>query len=201
MIHELGWLLFFVALIGSVCIHEAGHFVMAKRFGMKATQFFAGFGPTVWSFQRGETEYGIKAIPAGGFVKIIGMTALEEVDPEDEPRAFYKQKAWKRTVVLAAGLVHALRHRAGAVLGGAAAARHQPGRRSPSTQVTCVKATTADTCSAAQPGAGQGRGHPAGRPAGLVRRRRRSRAGPTSARPSPAPGSHPPRSWSRATAS
>ena len=103
MIHELGWLLFFVALIGSVCIHEAGHFVMAKRFGMKATQFFAGFGPTVWSFQRGETEYGIKAIPAGGFVKIIGMTALEEVAPEDEPRAFYKQKAWKRTVVLAAG--------------------------------------------------------------------------------------------------
>ena len=103
MIHELGWLLFFVALIGSVCIHEAGHFVMAKRFGMKATQFFAGFGPTLWSFQRGETEYGVKAIPAGGFVKIIGMTALEEVAPEDEPRAFYKQQAWKRTVVLAAG--------------------------------------------------------------------------------------------------
>jgi membrane-associated protease RseP (regulator of RpoE activity) len=103
MIHELGWLLFFIALIGSVCIHEAGHFLTAKRFGMKATQFFAGFGPTVWSFQRGETEYGIKAIPAGGFVKIIGMTSLEEVAPEDEPRAFYKQKAWKRTIVLAAG--------------------------------------------------------------------------------------------------
>ena len=103
MIHELGWLLFFIALIGSVCIHEAGHFVMAKRFGMKATQFFAGFGPTVWSFQRGETEYGVKAIPAGGFVKIIGMTSLEEIAPEDEPRAFYKQKAWKRTIVLAAG--------------------------------------------------------------------------------------------------
>ncbi|MDX6223126.1 MAG: hypothetical protein QOD91_2180, partial [Frankiales bacterium] len=82
MIHELGWLLFFVALIASVIIHEAGHFVMAKRFGMKATQFFAGFGPTLWSFQRGETEYGVKAIPAGGFVKIIGMTDLEEVTPE-----------------------------------------------------------------------------------------------------------------------
>jgi membrane-associated protease RseP (regulator of RpoE activity) len=103
MIHELGWLLFFVALIVSVCIHEAGHFVMAKRFGMKATQFFAGFGPTLWSFQRGETEYGVKAIPAGGFVKIIGMTDLEEVAPEDEPRAFYRQAGWKRTIVLAAG--------------------------------------------------------------------------------------------------
>jgi membrane-associated protease RseP (regulator of RpoE activity) len=103
MIHELGWLLFFVALITSVVIHEAGHFVTAKQFGMKATQFFAGFGPTLWSFQRGETEYGIKAIPAGGFVKIIGMTDLEEVDPEDEPRAFYRQAGWKRTIVLSAG--------------------------------------------------------------------------------------------------
>ncbi|MDX6255846.1 MAG: hypothetical protein QOJ11_2180 [Frankiales bacterium] len=103
MIRELGWLLFFVALITSVIIHEAGHFVTAKRFGMKATQFFAGFGPTLWSFQRGETEYGVKAIPAGGFVKIIGMTDLEEVAPEDEPRAFYRQAGWKRTIVLGAG--------------------------------------------------------------------------------------------------
>ena len=103
MTHAIGWVLFFVALIVSVCIHEGGHFLTAKRFGMKATQFFAGFGPTLWSFQRGETEYGVKAILAGGYVKIIGMTDLEEVAPEDEPRAFYRQAGWKRTIVLAAG--------------------------------------------------------------------------------------------------
>jgi membrane-associated protease RseP (regulator of RpoE activity) len=99
----LGIVAFVVALLLSVVLHEAGHFVMARRFGMKATQFFVGFGPTLWSRQRGETEYGVKAIPAGGFVKIVGMTPLEEVDPEDEPRAFYRQSAGKKAVVLAAG--------------------------------------------------------------------------------------------------
>lgn len=99
----LGWAVFFVALLVSVMLHEAGHFVTAKRFGMKATQFFVGFGPTLWSRMKGETEYGIKAIPAGGFVKIVGMTPLEDVDPADEPRAFYRQKAVPRAIVLAAG--------------------------------------------------------------------------------------------------
>jgi membrane-associated protease RseP (regulator of RpoE activity) len=103
MIQAVGWLLFFVALIACVLLHEAGHFVTAKAFGMKATQFFAGFGPTLWSVRRGETEYGFKAIPAGGFVKIVGMTPLEDIPSADEPRAFYRQKAWKRTIVLAAG--------------------------------------------------------------------------------------------------
>jgi membrane-associated protease RseP (regulator of RpoE activity) len=103
MIQVFGWLLFFVALIACVLLHEAGHFATAKAFGMKATQFFAGFGPTLWSVRRGETEYGFKAIPAGGFVKIVGMTPLEDIAPGDEPRAFYRQKAWKRTIVLAAG--------------------------------------------------------------------------------------------------
>src|SRR6195952_4277797 len=70
---------------------------------MKATQFFVGFGPTIWSRQKGETEYGLKAIPAGGYVKIIGMTDLEEVDPGDEPRAFYRQPPGKRVIVLVAG--------------------------------------------------------------------------------------------------
>ena len=60
---------------------------------MKATHFFVGFGPTLWSRRRGETEYGVKAIPAGGFVKIVGMTPLEEVEPGDEDRAFWKQPA------------------------------------------------------------------------------------------------------------
>jgi membrane-associated protease RseP (regulator of RpoE activity) len=70
---------------------------------MKATQFFVGFGPTLWSFRRGETEYGVKAVPAGGFVKIIGMTTAEQIEPADEHRAFYRFPAAKRTVVLAAG--------------------------------------------------------------------------------------------------
>jgi membrane-associated protease RseP (regulator of RpoE activity) len=98
-----GILAFVVALLVSVMIHEAGHFVTARRFGMKATHFFVGFGPTLWSTKRGETEYGVKAIPAGGFVKIVGMTPLEEIPPGDEDRAFYKQPAGKRTIVLAAG--------------------------------------------------------------------------------------------------
>ncbi len=98
-----GILAFVVALLLSVMIHEAGHFFTARHYGMKATQFFVGFGPTLWSRTRGETEYGIKAIPAGGFVKIVGMTPLEEVPPGDEDRAFYKQPAGRRTVVLSAG--------------------------------------------------------------------------------------------------
>jgi membrane-associated protease RseP (regulator of RpoE activity) len=99
----IGVLAFVVALLVSVMLHEAGHFVTAKLFGMKATQFFVGFGTTLWSRQRGETEYGIKAIPAGGFVKIIGMTPLEEVPVEDQPRAFINQPGWQRFIVLVAG--------------------------------------------------------------------------------------------------
>jgi membrane-associated protease RseP (regulator of RpoE activity) len=99
----IGVVAFVVALLASVMIHEGGHFYTARRYGMKATQFFVGFGPTLWSTRRGETEYGVKAIPAGGFVKIVGMTPLEQVDPGDEDRAFYKQPAGRRTVVLVAG--------------------------------------------------------------------------------------------------
>jgi membrane-associated protease RseP (regulator of RpoE activity) len=92
-----------VVLLASIMMHEAGHFLTAKHYGMKATRFFLGFGPTLWSFRRGETEYGVKAVPAGGFVKIIGMTPLEEVEPGDEGRAFYRFPAGQRTVVLSAG--------------------------------------------------------------------------------------------------
>lgn len=99
----LGILGFVVALLVSVMLHEAGHFGTARLFGMKATQFFVGFGPTLWSRRKGETEYGVKAIPAGGFVKIVGMTPLEDVEPGDEDRAFYRQSAPKRLVVLVAG--------------------------------------------------------------------------------------------------
>ncbi len=89
------------AFIAMIMLHEFGHFIMAKRAGMKVTEFFVGFGPRLWSVQRGETEYGIKAIPLGGYCKVIGMTNLEEVAPEDEPRA-YRAKRWGPKVVMAA---------------------------------------------------------------------------------------------------
>ena len=105
MSYTLGVVFFVVALLLSVMLHEAGHFFTAKSFGMKASRFFVGFGPTLWSTHRGETEYGVKAIPAGGFVKIVGMTELEEIEPGDEDRAFYRQPAGQRVVVLVAGSV------------------------------------------------------------------------------------------------
>jgi len=100
----IGWVIFLVALLFSVMLHETGHFVLAKKFGMKVTRYFVGFGPTLWSIRRGETEYGIKALPFGGFVKIIGMHSLDDVDdPADEPRSFRRQPAWQRIAVLCAG--------------------------------------------------------------------------------------------------
>src|SRR5216684_2247962 len=100
----IGWVIFIVALLFSVMLHETGHFVTAKKFGMKVTRYFVGFGPTLWSTRRGETEYGIKALPLGGFVKIIGMHSLDDVDdPADEPRSFRRHPAWQRIVVLCAG--------------------------------------------------------------------------------------------------
>ncbi|HEY2277206.1 MAG TPA: site-2 protease family protein [Streptosporangiaceae bacterium] len=99
----LGWVIFVVALLFSVMLHETGHFVAAKKFGMKVTQYFVGFGTTLWSTTRGETEYGIKVLPFGGFVKITGMTSMDEVDPVDEPRSFRQHPAWQRLIVLFAG--------------------------------------------------------------------------------------------------
>ena len=99
----VGVVVFALGILVSVCLHEAGHLLTAKKFGMKATKYFAGFGPTVFSFRRGETEYGLKAIPAGGFVKIVGMTPLEQVGAEDQDRAFWRFPLWQRTVVLVAG--------------------------------------------------------------------------------------------------
>jgi membrane-associated protease RseP (regulator of RpoE activity) len=99
----LGVVIFVVAVLISVILHEAGHFVAAKKFGMKATQFFIGFGPTIWSFHRGETEYGIKALPFGAFVRITGMTTLDEVDAADEPRSMRNKPAWQRAIVMVAG--------------------------------------------------------------------------------------------------
>jgi membrane-associated protease RseP (regulator of RpoE activity) len=99
----IGWIIFLAALLFSIMLHELGHFVTAKKSGMKVTQFFVGFGQTVWSVRRGETEYGVKALPLGGFVKILGMTTLDDVDPADETRTFRRQPAWQRVIVMAAG--------------------------------------------------------------------------------------------------
>lgn len=96
-------LLFLVVIVGSIMIHEAGHFLTARVFGMRAERFFFGFGPTLWSFRRGETEYGVKAIPAGGFVKIAGMHRWEEVPEGTGDRVFYAKPAWQRVIVLVAG--------------------------------------------------------------------------------------------------
>lgn len=105
MLTLFGVLLFVVLLLGSVAIHEFGHLLTAKFFGMKATEYFVGFGPKLWSFRRGETEYGLKAIPAGGYCKIVGMTDLEELDEADKDRAFYRYPTQQKLVVLGAGVV------------------------------------------------------------------------------------------------
>ncbi len=92
-----------VAIIVMIMLHELGHFATAKWAGMKVTEYFLGFGPRLWSIRRGETEYGIKAIPAGGYVKIIGMSNLEKVDPADEPRTYRQKPYWRRLSVAVAG--------------------------------------------------------------------------------------------------
>jgi membrane-associated protease RseP (regulator of RpoE activity) len=99
----LGIIAFVLALLISVMIHEAGHFVTARHYGMKVTEFFLGFGQRLWSFRRGETEFGIKAIPAGGYCRIVGMSVHEPLTEEEKPRAFYIASAPKRLVVLGAG--------------------------------------------------------------------------------------------------
>jgi len=95
------------ALIAIVMLHEFGHFVTAKWAGMKVTEYFFGFGPRLWSIKKGETEYGIKAIPVGGYVRILGMNNLEQVDPADEART-YRQKSYPRrlSVAVAGSTMH-----------------------------------------------------------------------------------------------
>jgi membrane-associated protease RseP (regulator of RpoE activity) len=91
------------AVSGIVVLHELAHFAAAKRAGMKVTELFLGFGPRLWSWRRGETEYGFKALPAGGYCRILGMTGLEAVDPADEPRTFRQASFAARAAVAAAG--------------------------------------------------------------------------------------------------
>ena len=100
----LGGIAAAIAIVFFVTAHEAGHFFAAKAVGMKATQFFFGFGPKIWSTQRGETEYGIKWIPLGGYVRIVGMNPMEEVAPGDMGRTYREKKFWEKSVVVLAGV-------------------------------------------------------------------------------------------------
>ena len=97
-------LLFILLFIVSIIAHEFGHFIAARRAGMKVTEFFIGFGPRIWSFRRGEVEYGLKAIPLGAYVKTPGMTNLETDIPEqDEPRTFRAASSPRRALMIFAG--------------------------------------------------------------------------------------------------
>lgn len=132
LMYALGVVLFVVGVAASIGLHEVGHLVPAKKFGVKVTQYFIGFGNTVWSRRKGETEYGVKAIPLGGYVKLVGMlppgpndepgrvrksntgmftqlisdaraAEYEHVQPGDEERLFYRLPWWKKVIVMAGG--------------------------------------------------------------------------------------------------
>lgn len=134
LIYTLGVVVFAVGVLASIALHEVGHLWTAKKFGVKVTQYFVGFGRTVWSIRRGETEYGLKAFPLGGYVKLVGMlppepgddpthvrktnTGLftqlvadarnaeyENVSPGEEDRLFYRKPWWQKLIVMAAGPV------------------------------------------------------------------------------------------------
>jgi regulator of sigma E protease len=99
----MSWFLAFAGFAVLIVLHEAGHFTAAKAVGMKVEKFYLFFPPKLVAFRRGETEYGIGAIPLGGFVKITGMNPDEEVPPEDAHRTYYSSPVWKRIVVIGAG--------------------------------------------------------------------------------------------------
>ena len=99
----LGIVLFAVVLLVVIMLHELGHYTVARLFGFKIEEYFLGFGPKLWSTKRGEIEYGVKALPLGGYVKIAGMNPYQPVPPEDLPRAYGSKPRWQRALVIAAG--------------------------------------------------------------------------------------------------
>jgi regulator of sigma E protease len=99
----VSWILAFLGFAALILLHEAGHFTAAKAVGMRVERFSVFFPPLLWRFKRGETEYGIGAVPLGGYVKITGMNPAEQIPPEVAHRAYYRQPVWKRVVVIAAG--------------------------------------------------------------------------------------------------
>jgi membrane-associated protease RseP (regulator of RpoE activity) len=134
LVYVLGVVLFLAGVLLSIALHEVGHLVPAKKFGVKVTQYFVGFGRTIWSRRRGETEYGLKAVPLGGYVKLVGMlppgpgsdqrtvrpsntgmftqlmsdaraAEYELVEEGDEDRLFYKLAWWKKITIMASGVM------------------------------------------------------------------------------------------------
>lgn len=101
----LGIVAFALAIALSIALHEAGHMFTARAFNMRVRRYFIGFGPTVWSTTKGHTEYGIAALPFGGFCDIAGMTAMDPLTPEEAPHAMVNKPAWQRIAVLAGGIV------------------------------------------------------------------------------------------------
>ncbi|WJY97821.1 M50 family metallopeptidase [Corynebacterium fournieri] len=100
----LGIVAFALAIAVSIALHEAGHMFTARAFGMRVRRYFIGFGPTVWSTTKGNTEYGIAALPFGGFCDIAGMTAMDPVTPDEAPHAMVNKPAWQRVAVLSGGI-------------------------------------------------------------------------------------------------
>jgi len=99
----MSWLYVFLGFSALIILHEGGHFFAAKATGMRVERFFLFFGPTLFSVKRGETEYGVKSIPLGGYVKISGMNPDDKLPPGEEHRGYYEQPVWKRIVVIGAG--------------------------------------------------------------------------------------------------
>jgi regulator of sigma E protease len=100
------WMPYVLAGVGFallIILHEFGHFIAAKKTGMRVERFSLFFGPFLFKTKRGETEYGIGAIPLGGYVKITGMNPEEDMPPEVAARGYYRQPVWKRIVVIGAG--------------------------------------------------------------------------------------------------
>ena len=128
MAEALGWIILLVGLLISIALHELGHMIPAKRFGVRVSEYFVGFGPTVWSRRGKETEYGVKAIPLGGYVRLVGMippeeavkpvrgtgriarliadtraSSVDEIHPGEDHRAFYHLAWWRKAIVMLGG--------------------------------------------------------------------------------------------------
>ncbi|HLL08820.1 MAG TPA: site-2 protease family protein [Nocardioidaceae bacterium] len=132
LVYALGVVLFALGVLASIALHELGHLLPAKKFNVKVSQYFVGFGKTLWSTKRGETEYGIKMIPLGGYVRLVGMlppgkdqepgtvrpsttgmfralvdnaraAEYQHIQPEDEPRLFYRKKWWQKLIIMSGG--------------------------------------------------------------------------------------------------
>lgn len=99
----LAIVLFFLGVVVVILVHELGHYLVARRFGFQVLEYFVGFGPRLWSTRRDGIEYGVKAFPLGGYVKIAGMNPWETVAPDDVPRAYFSKPAWQRALMIFAG--------------------------------------------------------------------------------------------------